>query len=156
MNKTLLLFPLLTFFVMTMGTAQTLPKIFQLGENEKAYQELSALHKKTLLEACNNDIVVAFEHWLKMTEEMEAYSKKIQYELNGIKLWMHVFFEGDGAIKNIGYVLRQDSKNVDRKEFEAFLKSFMVRYQMPVVLEDNYAHYSIASFPVHVQEFEKN
>ncbi len=135
---------------------QTLPKVFQLGEFEKAYQEVSTQSKLTLLDVSNNDIVSAFETWLKMTEAMEAYAKKIQFEINGVKLWLHVFFAEDGSIQHIGYVLRQNSKNILKEDFEAFLKSFMTRYQLPVVSEQPFAHYSIASFPVHVQEYEKN
>ena len=151
--------PLLVVFVFSVFNfigAQSLPKVFQLGEYEKAYQEASTASKLTLLDVCNDDIVVAFETWLKMTEAMEAYSKTVQIDIKGVKLWMHVFFDGDGSIQHIGYVFRQDSKNVVKEEFEAFLKSFMVRYQLPVVNENSFSHYSIASFPVHVQEFEKN
>lgn len=136
-------------------SAQEADKVFVIGEDEKSYEALNESYKQSLLEACENDMVGAFEKWIVMTQEMEAYANRINYDIRGVKVWFHVFFEADGSIKHIGYLLRNESRNINPDEFRGFLSSFMNRYQLPVKSNQRFSHYSIASFPVYSESANK-
>jgi hypothetical protein len=132
-----------------------LPKVFILGEEEQVYEALTREYEETLLGACDGNMELAVEKWLGMMKEMESYAKKIRFELKGIKLWIHVFWDTDGSLKHIGFRLRPDSRNVRPEELGAFLSSFMNRYKFPVAHEKKYAHYVGATFPTFLERVEK-
>lgn len=126
----------------------TLPKVFILGQHETAYERLFDQHSTVLLEVCDDDMDVAFDKWLSMLEEMEAYATDIDYDIKGIKVWLNVFWNKDGSIKHIAYHLKVNSKNVERiEELSAFFSSFMNNYKFPLVADRNFSHYGSASFP---------
>ena len=156
MRRVLPIFALLLLGSITYLSAQNLARVFVLGEDEKVKDKLSELYTQPMLAACNNDLTETFQTWLSFTEAVEEYAEKIQYDIKGVRVWLHVFCEGDGTIKNIGYLLRPESKNVNTDEFRAFLSSFMSRYQMPVVSDQGYNHYSKASFPVHTVSYNRD
>ena len=124
-----------------------LPKVFRLGEHEKAYEKLYDVYNKALLEVCDDDMNLAFQKWLSMLEEMEAYATSIEYDIKGIKVWLNVFWNPDGSIRHIAYHLKVNSRNVDRDELSAFFSSFMNHYKFPMITESHYSHYGSASFP---------
>ncbi len=150
--------PFLLFIAMSSASllAQT-SRVFALGDdaNEKMKDKLIEMYPQTMLAACENDFSLAFESWLKFSEALEQYALQIEYDIKGVKVLFQVFCEGDGTIKNIGYFLRPESRNVNSDEFRAFLSSFMSRFQMPVVSDQGYNHYSKASFPVHTVSYNK-
>lgn len=123
------------------------PKVFILGEDEQIYEKLTLDYSQTLLKASKNDIKSAFANWLEMMQEIEAYAKKIRFDIKGVRLWMHVFWNKEGKIDHIGFLLRPDSRNIPTRELAAFLSSFMNRYTFPLKSNENYAHYTGASFP---------
>lgn len=125
-----------------------LPKVFLLGEHEKEYNQLSETSQASLLTVCENDMPKAFKKWISMTQEMEVYANQIEYDINGVKLWLHIFWKKDGSIKHIGYYLRPNSRNVDLPELNAFLTSFTNHYKFPLTAAKPYQHYSFAQFPV--------
>lgn len=127
--------------------AQDAPTVFLMGEQEAAYEKLNQTYKQSLLEACDNDMKLAFNKWLNMMQEMEAYADEINYDLNGVKLLMHVFWNADGQIDHIGYFLRPNSRNVDTAELSAFFTSFSRQYTFPVSSDRKFMHYTKASFP---------
>jgi len=127
----------------------TPPKVFILGEHEKAYEQLNLNYSVMLLTACNGDMDYAYQKWLSMLNEMEAYSTLINYDIKGVKVWLNVFWNVDGAVKHIAYHLKQNSRNIDTAEFTAFLSSFINHYKFPLVTDKKYSHYGSASFPTH-------
>ena len=139
----------------TKKDSTTLPKVFILGEHEKAYEKLYEKHSKVLLEVCEDDMNLAFEKWLSMLEEMEAYSNSIEYDIKGIKVWLNVFWNTDGSIKHIAYHLKVNSRNVNRDELTAFFSSFMNHYKFPLVADQPFSHYGSASFPTFARRTKK-
>lgn len=133
-------------------TATELPKVFMLGESEQAYEELTQTYNQSLLEACDLNVETAFEKWLDMMKEMEKYAEKINFDIKGVRLWLHVFWSENGKIEHIGYLLRADSRNVNPTEIKAFLSSFMGRYTFPVTSTKKYNHYTGASFPTFIEK----
>lgn len=127
----------------------TPPKVFILGEHEKDYEKLNLDYSVMLLTACDGNMDTAFQKWLSMLNEMEAYATLIDYDIKGVKVWLNVFWNVDGSIKHIAYHLKQNSRNIDTTEFSAFLSSFINHYKFPLVSDQKYSHYGSATFPTH-------
>ncbi len=134
----------------------SLPKVFVLGQHEKAYEKLYAKHSTVLLEVCNDDMDVAFDKWLGMLEEMEDYANSIDYDIKGIKVWLNVFWDKNGKIKHIAYHLKVNSRNVQLDELTAFFSSFMNHYTFPSISQQNFSHYGSASFPTFARRIKSN
>ena len=133
----------------------TIQKIFQLGEDENIYDELVKGYPLSLLEASNNDVKVAFDKWIGVLEDMQNYADKIRYNIKGVKLRLHVFWNENGSIDHLGYLLREDSKNVNDAELKAFLKTFVSRSQMDIESVRKYSFYTTATFPVYAERFSE-
>lgn len=132
--------------------ANKLPVIFQLGEFEPQMDNQSRIHETQLLTACDYDIELAYAKWLSMIKEMEAYSDKISFDIKGVKIWLNVFYNANGKIAHLGYYLKPNSRNIDRTELSAFLKSFVNNYTFPHSYEKPFSHYGSAGFPTSAYE----
>ncbi len=152
--KKVILFSLFCLFFLTHAQSQIqeLPKVFLLGEHEKPYEVATQTYSKTLLEVCNDDMQVAFQHWIAMAKEMDDFAEKISFDVKGVKVWMHVFWNEQGGIDHIGYFLRPDSRNIKTNELSAFFMAFMGRYNaFPVKISQKFSHYTGATFPTFVE-----
>ncbi len=142
-----------TLFASTLlAQSEDMPAVFKLGDNERGYEALNQMYSQTLLEVCNFDTQKAFDTWLNMMQEMQEYSKKIRFDVKGVKVWLHVFWNEDGSISHIGYLLRPDSRNIDALELAAFFKTFMDRYKLPVTSGKKFSHYTGANFPIYSEK----
>jgi hypothetical protein len=124
-----------------------IPPVFVIGEYEQEYEDLLNQYARSLLDVCGNDMAQAFDLWIGLIGEMEAYAQQTGFELNGIKAWFHVFFEKDGTIHRIGYHLKPTSRNVDADALTGFLNQFIAQYQLPFTALERYANYTSVSFP---------
>ncbi|MCB0617378.1 MAG: hypothetical protein KDC43_06060 [Saprospiraceae bacterium] len=144
-----LLFALLfTLSFLQAQTGQELPKVFVIGEYEQQYEALLPEYQRSLLQVCQNDTKKAFQLWVSLIQEIEAYGKQVGYDLNGLKCWFHVFFSADGRIRHIAYHLRPTSRNVEEKGLTEFLTGFVQNYSLPVSSTSNYYNYTSIQFPV--------
>lgn len=130
------------------GNLLELPKVIVIGEDEAAYEKLTAQHSKLLLAVCNNDVDVAFKHWIGMMKDVQQYSDKIHFDLKGLKMWLEVFFNPDGSISNIAYYLKPSSRNINEKEIKGFLTAFMNQYKFDLKDKVPFSHYGSVSFPL--------
>ncbi|HMN90061.1 MAG TPA: hypothetical protein PKD70_01520 [Saprospiraceae bacterium] len=128
--------------------AAPLPKVFVMGEYEQAYETLTNLYPRTLLEICNSDMRQAFEKWLEVAKALEAHAENVKFDIRGVKVRMHIFWEKDGSITHIGYIMRPESRNISKEHLSAFLSSFTRVYRLPINAEQPFSHYTIASFPI--------
>ncbi|MBT8219667.1 MAG: hypothetical protein KJP00_07580 [Bacteroidia bacterium] len=124
-----------------------LPKVFLLGEYEVQMDQQSLVHSTNLLKACDDDIELAYAKWISMVKEIEAYAKKIEFDINGVKVWLNVFYSSNGKIAHIGYHLKPNSRNISKAEFAAFLRSFVNNYTFPHTYDKPFSHYGSAGFP---------
>jgi hypothetical protein len=139
---------LLTFSLFSLQAQNSqLDKVFQLGTQEQRYEQLTSSHSQSLLEAANGDVTLAFESWLGMQEAMDAHADQVNFDLDGVKVWLHVFWNEQGQIDEVGYLLRPDSKLVDDAELRAFLADFVADYRFPVQSGQKFSHYTGATFP---------
>lgn len=154
----LLLSIFLNLVVISVNTAfcqnglDKLPEVFTLGEYEKSYEIEMLAHQTLLLQVCKNDMKNAHDKWTSMLLEMEAYAAQTNFDLKGIKLWLHVFWKNNGAINHIGFYAKPQSRNVKTENLKAFFAGFMRFYQLPVLSSSSFSHYGSASFPVNYQQ----
>ena len=141
-----------TLFVSSLMAQDDVQTIFVLGENEKTYEMLNQSYSQTLLEVSDFDTQKAFDAWMDMMKQMEEYAKKLRFDIKGVKLWLHVFWNEDGTISHIGYLMRPDSRNIDNLELAAFLKTFMGRYKLPLSSSRKFSHYTGANFPIYSEK----
>ncbi|MEM6966384.1 MAG: hypothetical protein AAF573_16595 [Bacteroidota bacterium] len=131
----------------TQDTSMSMPKVFILGDYEKQYDQLSTEYGTSLLAANNDDTGIAGKQWSSMIKEMEAHADMLEYDINGVKMWLHVFWDQEGKINHIGFYLKPNSRNVDKKELRSFLMDFVNNYYIPSSHESKFSHYSGAAFP---------
>jgi len=125
----------------------SLPKVFLIGEYEEQYGLLYETYHAILLSVCHDDMNLAFDKWMDMITEMEAYANQINFELRGVKVWLKVFWSSAGSIEHISYYLKPNSRNIDTAELSAFLSSFMNHYQLPIRSGVRFTHNGSAAFP---------
>jgi hypothetical protein len=129
-------------------SAQNMRKAFILGENEEQYDQLRTEHARTLLTVFDNNQEEALQAWFQLLEKMEAYSEKINFEVDGLKLYLNVFWNADGSIAYIGALPKPDSKNVKKEDLVAFFSSFIRQYTPDGLTSDRkFSHYTSVAFP---------
>ncbi|MFK7948618.1 MAG: hypothetical protein AB8G11_13590 [Saprospiraceae bacterium] len=129
------------------GEEKVYPTVFQIGDKPEAFEELSEDYETGLLDVCEDDVKKAHQQWTLMLKSMEKHAKTNGFEINGVKMWVKVFWKKDGSIKHIAFHLKPTSKNVDRKALQQFLKSFAKSYSSEIKASKDYSQYSSASFP---------
>ena len=129
------------------GEKKAYPTVFQIGDQPEAFEELSEDYETGLLDVCDDDVKKAHLQWTLMLKAMEKHAKVKGFSLNGVKMWVKVFWKKDGTIKHIAFHLKPTSKNVDTKALARFLRSFSKTYKGKVKSSKNYSQYSSASFP---------
>ena len=148
---------LAALFVLTVAVAvgpgpqpkpKAMPTVFVLGEYESGYEELVQAYPQSLLEACACTKEAAFAKWVGMLNELDVYARKQSVDIRGVKLWLHVFYNGDGSVKHIAYHLRPNSRQIEPEVIAPILEGFARQYRFPVTGDMGYAHYSTGSFPV--------
>jgi hypothetical protein len=132
----------------TTALAQTtLGRAFVLGENEQSYEQLASEYSMGLLQVSNNDMQAAFDNWINLLQAVDAYAAQIDYDIKGVKVYLHVFVAPDGTIDHIGFLPRPDSRNVSVDELRAFFSGFARSYRLPVTASQPFNHYAGATFP---------
>lgn len=129
------------------GEKKAYPTVFQIGERPNAFEELNDDYEADLLDVCDDDVKKAHIQWTVMLKAMERHAKARSFNLNGIKMWMKVFWNKDGTIKHIAFHLKPSSKNIDKAGLQKFLKSFTDTYKGKLMADENFSQYSSASFP---------
>ena len=147
MQKIILLLACCCFLGTAIQAQATLGRAFVLGENEQSYEQLASQYSAGLLQVSNNDMKAAFENWLDLLQAIDDYANRINYDIKGVKVYLHVFVAADGTIDHIGFLPRPDSRNVPLAELQAFFSGFARAYKMPVTGQQPFSHYAGATFP---------
>lgn len=137
----------------TTSTKDTLPTVFMLGQFDGVgFEELKAAYSTQLLTVCKNDMETAYYVWIQLLKQMESHATRTGYDLNSVKMWLYVFWNKDGSIKNIAYYAKPNSRNFKEAEMTTFLKDFAKVYKTSLAHEQAFSHYSTANFPVMVEK----
>lgn len=150
------------FFLLVLGiglttnlSAQNMRKAFILGENEEQYDQLRTEHARTLLTVFDNNQEEALQSWFQLLQKMEGYSQKINFDVDGLKLYLNVFWNADGSIAYIGALPKPDSKNVKKEDLVAFLSSFIRQYTPDGPTSDRkFSHYTSVAFPTFAKKID--
>ena len=124
-----------------------IPRVFLIGEYADQYARISEEHPANLLSVYQNDMEMAYEKWAGMLVEMENYAGEIEYDIKGLKLWLHVYFNPDGTIQYLSFYPKPNSRNVPVEELVAFFKSFCKVYKIQVNSQLGFQQSASASFP---------
>lgn len=112
-------------------------------------------HSTMLLEVCENDMNVAYAKWIDLLNQLESHAQNHAFDINGIKLWLNVFWNEDGSIKHLVYHPKPNSKNVKTEDISSFFTSFIDHYEPNLVTQYKFSHYGSASFPTFPQRVRR-
>jgi hypothetical protein len=124
------------------------PKVVDVTDQSKILEDLSVNYKSSLFSASDADFMKTTENWQHILNGIENYSEEIDFDLKGIKIWIKVFFAKNGSIDHITYMLAENSINIGSIELEAFLRSFMRNYKLPVSHEQKFSYDARIQFPL--------
>jgi hypothetical protein len=135
---------------------EQLSTAFELGTvDEKAYEQLTQDYNQSLLEVAGFDMTKAFDQWVSLMKEVDAYAAKINYDLKGVQAFLQIFWSPDGSIDHIGFQLRPDSRNFTDKgkqELAAFFSSFARNHTFALKSNRKFNHYTEVTFPTVVEK----
>ena len=157
MKRIFILFAVLLVLTTARATpsikTDSLPTVFALGQYDgQPFEKLKADCETQLLTVCRNDMEMAYFLWVHVLKHIETQATKTGFDMNGVKLWLYIFWNKDGSIKNIAFFPKPNSKNFKTEDMAAFLSSFCKTYKFPMTSEGNFSHYSTANFPVLVEK----
>lgn len=131
----------------------SLPTVFILGEYDGSpFEKMKANYGTTLLEICNTNFSAAYYTWAHLLKSIESYSHTNKFDLDGVKMWLYVFYNPDGSIGHLAYYLKPTSRNVKAEDMTKFLNNFAPTYRSPLKHTVGYSHYSNANFPVMIEK----
>ncbi len=133
---------------------RVIPVAFQISQQPDVFEDLGITYKKGLLDVCKNDIKKAHQEWSNMLLAIESFATAQNFDINGVKMWLKVFWNNDGTIDHIAFHLKPTSKNIDNVEMQKFLQSFAASYSSRLESSVNYSQYSSAAFPI-LPHFQK-
>ena len=122
-------------------------RAFLIGENEEHFESLVVEHSEQLLNVCNNSMDKAYVSWVSLLKDLEGFADDRKFDLKGTKIWINIFWNADGSIRNIVYYPKPNSKNMDFALLSDFLSDFAASYQFTLTNENPFSHYGSASFP---------
>jgi len=132
-------------------TTSDIPSVFMIGEYQDRYSSLEQNYKTTLLDLKNEDLSLAYSEWVSVLDAMQSFAQTIDFKLDGVKLWMHIYWKADGHIDHIAYFPKPQSRTVNEESMQAFLKLFIDQYADLDPSTENYNHYGSASFPLAIR-----
>ncbi|NBU35795.1 MAG: hypothetical protein EBS35_04370 [Bacteroidetes bacterium] len=122
--------------------------IFEIGKDEQNYRNICEAYPETLLTWKKDDYTQTALLWFDFLKSMETYAESIQFNLNGLKLWLHIFWNEKGNIDYLGYYIHPASRQIDKTELNAFLSSFSRLATKPDFKSGlKISHYTSATFP---------
>lgn len=135
------------------GTIDSLPPVFMLGDREVEYEKLVEDCSVPLFTVSDDSMEKAYESWLGMLHEIELYAEADTFDIKGVKIWINVFWNGEGTIKHITYYPKPNSKNIDYDLMGNLLEKFIKQYKFKEEHEACFSHFGSATFPTHAQYY---
>lgn len=125
----------------------SLPAVFTIGQYSEEAEKLNLSHI-SLMAACQDEVLLAYDKWLHMLAELDAMASGYGLDLKGGKFWFSVYWHQTGRIKHFAYYLKPGSKPIDTKVFEDLLHHFISAYTLPVASGQDFYNYGGAAFPI--------
>lgn len=137
----------MAFGAMAQSDTEVSERAFLIGENEEHFELLVMEHGEQLLNVCNNSMDKAYDAWVNLLKDLEGFADDSDFDLKGTKIWINVFWNDNGSIRNIVYYPKPNSKNMDFTLLSTFLGDFASSYQFTLTNDKPFSHYGSASFP---------
>ena len=136
--------------ISTQSVTEQIPIAFVINQHPTTFEALNKKYSTLLLSACEEDMNKAFGTWKDLLHEISLFALNKNVDINGVKMWVKVFWSKDGQIKHIAYDLRPESKSVDRNELTNMLEEFVNSYKNSLTSNtSNFSHYGSVSYPIH-------
>lgn len=133
----------------TNTTIEAAPTAFVIGQHPTTFETLNEQYSTLLLKAYEDDINKAFSTWKGLMSEIAIFATKNDVDMNGVKMWVKVFWSADGQIEHIAYNLKPESKNVDLPTLTDLLEKFVLTEECTLdAKESNFSHYGSISYPM--------
>lgn len=130
------------------NTTKEYPTAFVIRENPMAFESLNEVYHTLLLTACENNMDQAYKEWQRVLYSFNTFAKQNQVDLEGVKMWIKIFWSKDGYVEHIAYDLKPQSKKIKKKELTKLIQQFIASYQEPVTsYEDQFSHYGSVAYP---------
>lgn len=127
------------------------PTAFVIGEHSTIFEELGEKYSELLLTACENDMNIAFQEWKSVLSDIEQHAELNKFNLDGVKMWLKIFWSADGQIEHIAFDLKPQSKSVNKKRLIKLLDSFVKEYataEARVIGKAPFSHYGSVNYPI--------
>lgn len=125
----------------------TLPSVFMIGEHEIEYNEMLKVQPDLLMSVCNDDMEKAYNKWLTFLVEIEKFAIENDVDINGVKIWINVFWNENGTLKHIAFYPKPNSRNMEYEYVKVLFAQFIEKYNSDLKNEKLFCHYGSASFP---------
>lgn len=129
----------------------TLPAVFEIGEYSDEYEKTIAQYP-TLLQACHDDVYLAYDKWLYMLNEIESLALSYGVSLKGARLYLSVVWNANGTIRHIAYYPKSDSQILHKESIQNLLEQFVKSFKLPITSNQPITNYGSASFPIPVRK----
>ncbi|MGB3547041.1 MAG: hypothetical protein WBA17_08695 [Saprospiraceae bacterium] len=126
---------------------EKVPTIFQLSDVEKLNAQLQEQYPQDFFTAVDNDFGRAEGIYLEVMKSVDAFARSINYDIDGMKVWIQFFIGTDGSIQHLGFQLRPESRNMDVSEIKAFFKAYIEKNRFPLTADQPFNYYTRATFP---------
>lgn len=123
------------------------PKVFLIGQYESQYNQLSA-STASFVDVCDDDVRKAYWQLRQLAVDMQKSAFAEGFDLNGVKCWIHFFWNPDGSIRHIVYYLKPSSRNISTEALTAFFTRFANTHRLPIQANSSFQLYTSLSFPV--------
>ncbi|MBK9107004.1 MAG: hypothetical protein IPM92_01140 [Saprospiraceae bacterium] len=124
-----------------------LPRVFMIGEYENLYEKMMVRYDKPLLYIFNDDLQLAFDAWTEVLLDFEDSAKENGFDLNGLKLWINIFFNEDGSLQHIVYFPKPNSRHMQYDKLSNFFYQFSSKYRFRDPVSTRCSHFGSVSFP---------
>ncbi|BDS14680.1 hypothetical protein [Aureispira anguillae] len=128
----------------------TYPKVLNVSKSSTVLEELSADYKSSLFLASDSDVVKTMQNWKRFLVTMEKYAEEIDFNIKGVKVWIKVFWAENGTIDHLTYILSDTSINIDLRDLEAFFRSFIKNYKLPISYRNKFSYDARIMFPLYL------
>ena len=140
----------------TSSTTATYPTVFVIGQNADMFETLNDEYSTLLLTVCNDDMKKAFRQWKHTLSQIEQYAHLNGMNLNGVKMWIKVFWSPSGHIEHIAFDLKPQSAKINKKKLAKLLEDFVQEYstdEPSISAETKFSHYGSVGYPVYPATF---
>jgi hypothetical protein len=150
MNKFLFIFFqfFLTSSLITLSaqSTDTVKIVYPLGEGAEI-DYLMARYPTTVQQIVKNDPAKTKAHWKEFGLALEKFFDDIEFDVKGVKLMMHVCWSKEGKLLHIGFMFKDNSRNMKEDDFKIAISQFVDKYKSTLSYKEPFTYYGSLNFP---------